>query len=81
MSYRKMVRIDKDNNVCLGEVVLGQLVATESGHYEFLPDLSKGGYWPSYLLREIANEVDRKNADWDAEIARYFADHPEREKP
>ena len=47
MSYRKMVRIDKDNNVCLGEVVLGQLVATESGHYEFLPDLSKGGYWPS----------------------------------
>lgn len=79
MSFRRMIRLDDANNVLLGTQVLGDLVATESGYYEFFPDLSRGGFWPSWLLREIANTVDHKNSGWDAEVAKYFAEHQELE--
>lgn len=52
------------------EVRIGELVMMESGYYEFFPDLKRGGYWPAYMLRDIADLVDWTNADWDAQVKR-----------
>ncbi len=32
------------------------------------------GYWEAYALRIVADEMDRLNAPWAAEINRYFDD-------
>lgn len=49
---------------------IGDLECTESGYYEFFPNLDRGGYWPSWLLRQIADLVDAENAEWDAQVAK-----------
>lgn len=80
MSTNKALTVATNGDLKLGDIVLGQLEATESGHKAFFPDLSRGGYWPSWLLREIANTIDSSNAEWDRQLAVYFDTHPEREK-
>lgn len=60
--------------------VIGELVLIESGYMEFFPDLTRGGYWPSWLLRAIADLVDENNAEWDRGIATYFEHHKEIER-
>lgn len=50
------------------EVRIGELVMTESGYYEFFPDLERGGYWSTWTLRDIADLVDGTNAEWDAQV-------------
>ncbi len=32
------------------------------------------GFWESWALRVVADELDRLNAPWEAEIQRYFDD-------
>jgi len=49
---------------------IGELVMTESGYYEFFPDLGRGGYWSTWMLRDIADLVDGTNAEWDAQVKR-----------
>ncbi len=79
MSTNKALTVDPNGYLKLDTVVLGQLEATESGYYEFFPDLSRGGYWPSWFLREIDNTIDSSNAEWDRELAVYFDSYQERE--
>ena len=52
------------------EVRIGELVMMESGYYEFFPDLERGGYWSTWMLRDIADLVDGTNAEWDARVKR-----------
>lgn len=49
---------------------VGELVCMESGYYEFFPDLDRGGCWPTWMLRGIADAVDTKNAKWDAQVTK-----------
>lgn len=51
-------------------VKLGEVLAKDDGLYDFWPDLSKGGCWPSHLLREIADLLDDMNRDWERELTK-----------
>lgn len=56
----------------------GELVCMEDGYYQFFPDLKlSGGYWPTWMLRGIADAVDAKNAEWDAQVAKDIGGNPE----
>jgi hypothetical protein len=50
-------------------VTLGQLYQEVDGYYVFVPETS-GGYWEAYVLREIANLLDKKNAKWHKKVKR-----------
>lgn len=48
------------NGKCLGE-----LSNLEDGFYYWWPDPDRrGGCWDAYILREIADELDRLNKPW-----------------
>jgi len=57
---------------------VGELVCMESGYYEFFPDLSTGGYWSTWMLRQIADIVDAKNAAWDAQVTKDMEEYEAR---
>lgn len=68
------VQIDKHDGYCYVEfkspidgmpIRLGDLVMMEDGYYQFFPDLKRGGYWPTWMLRRIAYLVDVINDEWD----------------
>jgi len=43
------------------------------GYYKFFPtraSMGRGGYWEPWILRRIADIVDDKNANWDAQVKR-----------
>ena len=44
---------------------IGDILIVEDGYYEFWPELNRGGYWPSWVLRDIADKVDMLNEPWD----------------
>lgn len=52
-------------------VKLGQLLREVDGYFVFYPEL-RGGFWPSYMLREISNKLEGLNAPWDKIISDYF---------
>lgn len=57
---------------------IGDLVCMESGYYEFFPDLSGGGYWATWMLRQIADIVDAKNSSWDAQVTKDMEEYEAR---
>ena len=46
---------------------MGDILRKEDGFYDFWPE-HRGGYWPSYILRDIAEYLEFLNAPWEAEI-------------
>ena len=58
---------------------LGDLVTTEDGYEQFFPDLTRGGYWPSWLLRAIADVVDARNKRWAEFILKDLAKYEAKE--
>jgi len=51
----------KDNRVKVGEVF-----QDVDGYHKFWPNHpSGGGYFPTYMMREIADKVDKLNEEWD----------------
>ena len=52
-------------------VKLGEILAKEDGFYDFWPEL-RGGFWASYVLKEIADHLDRLNEPWQKDIEEYF---------
>ena len=77
MSSKVLIKFEEDTKhlYLVGERnnskhLLGDLCYAEDGFYQFFPDLeSKGGYWPTWMLRKIADKVDELNAPWEAQIA------------
>ena len=52
-------------------IQIGEFLMKEDGYFDFWPKLG-GGYWPSYLLRELANQFDILNQPIEDEIQNYF---------
>ena len=52
-------KVDYENGV-----ELGYILVKEDGFYDFWPE-PKGGYWPAYILHEIANKLDELNKPWE----------------
>jgi hypothetical protein len=52
---------------------LGTFVQYEDGYFNFLPK-ALPGYWSSYALRVIADELDRLNTEWDQYIQNNLID-------
>lgn len=55
------------------EVVDSQLIQEVDGFYYYFPE--NGGFITSHGLRIIADELDRRNKDWDDEITKYCEGH------
>lgn len=45
------------------------------GYVYFAPNRANG-HLSASMLRALADELDRRNAPWDAQINQYFAEHP-----
>lgn len=48
---------------------MGEFYQEIDGYYVFDPIL-KSGYWPSEMLRAIADELDNLNKEWNEEVHR-----------
>jgi hypothetical protein len=55
-------RVEWENGVYIGDILM-----KEDGFYDFWP-IQHGGYWPSYILRVIADKLDEINKPWQDQI-------------
>ena len=52
----------------------GQFEISDDGFYYFWPEFEKdAGYLSPYILRELADELDRLNQPWNDEIYKWFS--------
>ena len=52
----------------------GQFEPSDDGFYYFWPEFEKdSGYLSPYVLRELAEELDKLNQPWTDEIDKYFS--------
>ena len=49
-----------------------EFVTGDDGYVMYWPNKQFGGGLSAHNLRELADELDRRNADWDKEIEDYF---------
>lgn len=49
----------------------GDFVTGDDGYVVFWPTLNKGAF-SADVLRELADELDRRNEPWDRQMAEYF---------
>ena len=61
-------------------VYIGDFLKKEDGYFDFWPD-QKGGFWPSYMLRALAEKLDELNKPWDDDINKFFAEQEENNEP
>ena len=61
---------------------LGELKTEVGGEWVFYPELEKsnGGYWPAWVLRQIADWIDQKNEAWEKELDIYFSQGVDKDK-
>ena len=59
MTPDNKLKVVKKIELYRGSVLLGEGVAMEDGYYSFFPDTSNGGGWPPYMMRWIADELDK----------------------
>jgi NAD(P)H-nitrite reductase large subunit len=52
-------------------VHVGEIIALEDGFYNFFPEM-RGGCWPSWALRELADVMDEMNEPWQKQIDEFF---------
>lgn len=57
-----------ENGKCLGE-----LMKKDDGYYDWWPNQYLSGYWPSNVLREIADKLDELNKPWHDTVKREMA--------
>lgn len=50
----------------------GEIVAGDDGLYVYWPKGWNGGAFSAWVLRGLADELDRRNAPWDAQVQAYF---------
>ena len=56
----------------LNGAYLGDIICGDDGFWAYWPDRSKGGCFNARILHEIANLLDKLNADWEKQIEEYF---------
>jgi hypothetical protein len=65
-----MIRTEKTTSntpsfhVYYNDIFLGDAEQDESGYYNFWFSKDNDGYWNSYSLRLISEELDKMNKDW-----------------
>lgn len=57
------------------DMAADDLLQDVDGFYYYFPKPNGGSLSP-WMLRAIADELDRRNAPWDAQIEQYFKEHP-----
>jgi len=57
------IKVHYTNNVYMGDII-----CKEDGFYDWYPALNRGGYIPSWVLRELADYVDELNEPWQKQI-------------
>lgn len=60
--------------------LIGQFEPLEDGFYYFWPQFEGGGCLTPFILREIADELDKLNQPWNDEIDKYFSGREIREQ-
>ncbi len=69
--------IFKDGKFYYEKIALGDVYKEVDGFYVFVPYVS-GGFWESWVLREIADKLDSMNREWWEKIEEdLFGDSPE----
>ncbi|MCR4308340.1 MAG: hypothetical protein NUV80_07365 [Candidatus Berkelbacteria bacterium] len=68
MSKQDIIKVDQDGKVTYYGVYVGDILCKEDGFYDFWPLFKPGTYWPSYLLRDIADFLEEKNKPWQEKI-------------
>lgn len=66
--------------VWVNSTKLGELAIDRGGFWQFWPDVTKGGYWPAWVLRQIADWIDQKNEAWEKELDIYFSQGVDKDK-
>ncbi len=54
---------------------LNEFITLDDGFVYYWPAGHAGGALSSHQLREIADELDRRNAPWQADINKYFEEN------
>ncbi len=54
-----------------------EFIHLEDGYVYFAPTGTPYGAFAAWMLRALADELDRRNAPWEADINRYFDEHPQ----
>lgn len=55
---------------------MGDLSRDHDFHYNFWPEtIEKGGFWPSYILKSLADKLEELNAPIDAEYDAWYEEH------
>ena len=52
-----------------------EFVVGDDGYVMYWPSGFAGGAFSAHQLREIADELDRRNAPWQADINKYFEEN------
>ena len=50
----------------------GEFVTDEDGFVYYWPKRCRSGHYAAHQLRALADELDRRNAAWEADIKAYF---------
>lgn len=53
--------------------IIGSFVIQDDGYYGYYPN-EPSGYWSSYALRLVADELDQINKEWDEQIKKHLGD-------
>lgn len=46
----------------------GEIYREVDGYFVYAPPPSRGGYWPAYLMKAIADKLDELNEEWDQQL-------------
>lgn len=49
-------------------IQLGVFICGLDGYFEFWPEPSRPGYWPTWFLRDLADKTDSLNFAWEMRI-------------
>lgn len=59
--------------VRIGNVLAGELYIESDGFYVFDPVAGRTGYWPAWMLRNIADKLDELNKEWEGIVTASLA--------
>lgn len=65
MAMKSIIKIADERN---------EFVYLEDGFLYYWP--SHGGAIPAYQLRQLADELDKRNKDWQEQMDNYFGENP-----
>jgi hypothetical protein len=65
------------SNTTITAEKMNEFVTLDDGFVYYWPSGFAGGALSAYQLREIADELDRRNEAWQADINKYFEENKE----